>query len=123
MREFQLTSYQIGEVFDRFFDLNIDPDNYDLRQATCDWFIDNFEEMTKFIPEGFPRTIQSESEQPFQDGDPIEMESNMEEDTSGGVREEQETKEERRARKKAKKAKKEAKKKAKKEKKKSKGGD
>ena len=62
LREFQVTSYQIGEVFDRYFDLKIDPDNYDLRQATCDWFVENFDVMVGFIPEGFPRTIQSDDE-------------------------------------------------------------
>lgn len=40
--------------------MHIDPDNYDLREATCKWFVDNFEEMEKLIPEGYPRTLETD---------------------------------------------------------------
>jgi hypothetical protein len=62
LREFSMTSYQIGEVFNRFFALDVDPDNYDLREATCAWFVENFEGMEDFTPEGFPRTLQSDED-------------------------------------------------------------
>ena len=60
LRDFSITGPQIGEIFNYYFELGKDPDNYDLREATCRWFVDNYGFMESFIPSGYPRTLQED---------------------------------------------------------------
>eukprot|EP00934_Nitzschia_sp_Nitz4_P005500 Nitzschia sp. Nitz4//scaffold381_size12975//22//4397//NITZ4_008988-RA/size12975-processed-gene-0.7-mRNA-1//-1//CDS//3329549898//5490//frame0 len=54
---FELSNIQYSNLFKRWFKGEVDGWSYDLRAATCEWVIDNFDLLEAFIPETYPRTV------------------------------------------------------------------
>jgi hypothetical protein len=57
---FQVNSYQIGRFFDYWLSRETDKWNFDARDATCQWVIENLEYLQDFVPETHPRILQEE---------------------------------------------------------------
>ena len=56
-KSFSLTSLQLGDLYDRWLARGSRVSfGFDLRYATCEWMLDNWDLMESFIPRGFPRT-------------------------------------------------------------------
>lgn len=58
---FQVTSYQVGRFYDYWLERGTDKYNFDPRDATCQWVIENFDYLQTFIPRSHPRVLQEES--------------------------------------------------------------
>jgi hypothetical protein len=54
-KAFSLTSLQLGDLYDRWASRGT-TSGFDLRYATCEWMVENWELMESFIPRSFPRT-------------------------------------------------------------------
>lgn len=62
IKDFTITSLQLGEVLDRWLARG-DNSAFDLRYATCEWLVENWEDIeSDLIPENFPRIIKEEED-------------------------------------------------------------
>ena len=65
-KAFSLTSLELGNFYDRWLKRGSNP-SFDLRYATCEWMVENWDLMETFIPRDFPRVPQ-ENTYGFDDG-------------------------------------------------------
>jgi len=56
IRSYTMTTLQLNEIMQYWTEMK------DPREATCQWFIDNFEAMKRNVPTTFPRVVQVEDE-------------------------------------------------------------
>jgi len=56
----QITNFQYGEIWNNIPQASSGDYNFDIREATCQFFVDNIELMEQFIPKTFPRTVEME---------------------------------------------------------------
>ena len=58
---FRLDARQLATIFKKWFARGQDKWNFDLRHATCEWFVENFETIQdNWLPRTYPRVIQEE---------------------------------------------------------------
>ena len=57
LKSFSLTSLELGDFYDRWLARGTNP-SFDLRYATCQWMVENWDLMETFIPRDFPRVPQ-----------------------------------------------------------------
>ena len=48
-------------LFKRWKKLNVDPYGNDAREAVCTWVVDNIDRLLDFIPQGYPRVLDTTS--------------------------------------------------------------
>eukprot|EP00934_Nitzschia_sp_Nitz4_P001546 Nitzschia sp. Nitz4//scaffold248_size28759//20159//24979//NITZ4_008111-RA/size28759-snap-gene-0.11-mRNA-1//-1//CDS//3329543998//1546//frame0 len=58
MGAFGVTNLQYGDIFQRWFALQIEEAGFDPRDAVCSWVVDNIDLVQTFIPATYPRIIQ-----------------------------------------------------------------
>lgn len=54
-KAFSLTSLDVSDLYDSWFASDKTFTGFDLRHATCEWMVDNWDLMENFIPRDFPR--------------------------------------------------------------------
>ena len=54
----QVTNFHYTEIWKNLFEASSVDTNFDIREATCQWFVDNIDRIEEFIPESFPRKVQ-----------------------------------------------------------------
>jgi hypothetical protein len=54
---FTLSGMQIGKIFDHWLERGVDKWNYDPREATCQWVVDNFDYIESLVPRTYPRVV------------------------------------------------------------------
>ena len=57
--DFQISDLQINEIFDHWYERGTDRWNYDPREAVCQWTAQNLDELMRFVPRTYPRTIRA----------------------------------------------------------------
>lgn len=57
IRSFKIDQSKLGEIFQIWLDRNKDKWNYDPREATCRWVVENLEELQSFVPLSHPRIL------------------------------------------------------------------
>mmetsp|Transcript_7699 Transcript_7699/g.10668 ORF Transcript_7699/g.10668 Transcript_7699/m.10668 type:complete len:700 (+) Transcript_7699:666-2765(+) len=62
VRNIEITNLQLDYMFRRWSAQNIDPLNYDPRDAVCMWAAENAETLLSFIPESHPRSFRKEEQ-------------------------------------------------------------
>ena len=65
-KAFSLTSLEVGDFYDRWLERGTNP-SFDLRYATCEWLVENWDMMQNFIPRDFPR-VPKENNYDFDQG-------------------------------------------------------
>lgn len=64
LRNFRISDIDMRKIMKAWAEPGVDTNGHDAREAVCAWVADNLREgknLTRFIPEGFPRTIINES--------------------------------------------------------------
>lgn len=56
----QLDGLQIGKIFDYWLKRNSDRYNFDPRDASCRWVVENYDTIERAIPRTFPRVVEDE---------------------------------------------------------------
>lgn len=63
VKEFKIDNIQIGAIFSRWIE-NYDRDTrIGLREATCDWAVDNLDYLQSLVPDSFPRVVEERDHQ------------------------------------------------------------
>jgi hypothetical protein len=58
IQAFSISSLQLSKLLGQWLDRNIDTWNFDPRNVTCEWVVENFSVIKEFVPRTYPRIIQ-----------------------------------------------------------------
>jgi hypothetical protein len=61
IRSLKITDLEMQNLFKRWKKLNVDPYGNDTREAVCTWVVDNIDKLLDFIPQGYPRILDTTS--------------------------------------------------------------
>ena len=61
IRSLKITDLEMQNLFKRWKKLNVDPYGNDAREAVCTWVVDNIDRLLDFIPQGYPRVLDTTS--------------------------------------------------------------
>lgn len=57
IKNIQLDELQLGKIFDYWLKRNSDKYNFDPRDASCRWVVENFDLLQTFVPKTYPRKV------------------------------------------------------------------
>jgi hypothetical protein len=64
VKEFKIHNLQIGEIFLRWVHTYHRDTHIGLREAACEWVVDNLDVLEAFVPDSFPRVVKEMDSQP-----------------------------------------------------------
>lgn len=63
VRNIKISSLQLTEISQNWIQQDVDKWNYDPREATCRWVVENIDTIQAYLPESYPRKIRNDSGQ------------------------------------------------------------
>jgi hypothetical protein len=58
IKALSFSELQMGKIFDHWLERGVDKWNYDPREATCQWVVENFDYIQSLVPRTYPRVVQ-----------------------------------------------------------------
>jgi hypothetical protein len=59
---YSLTELQLGKIFDYWQHQSGPKRDYDMREAVCQWVVDNYDHVASFLPRGYPRAVENKED-------------------------------------------------------------
>jgi hypothetical protein len=57
---YEISDLQLGQIFNYWLERGVDKWNYDPREATCRWVVENLDLIQSFVPPSYPRVVVEE---------------------------------------------------------------